>query len=481
MATPVEPLPLRLPRWLPARLRAAAAARPVVARLLENASWLAGERVAVLALAFFFNAWFVRALGPAEYGRYSWAVSFAGLFGAIATLGMDSLVVRDLARTPDQAGEVLGTAQAMRLAAGAVAWVAASVAALAFRDDGASRSLVAIVAASSLFLGAGVFELWFQARLATRGTSLGRVGVAVLVQLVRGALILASAPTWAFGLLYTAGNALVVAVALMLFLTTRAPEVRLRFSGSRARALARDTVPLALSALAIAVYLKVDQVMLVALVGDRENGVYAPAAMLSEIFYFLPVAIAASAFPVIVRAREELPAADLDLRLQQFYDAMAALGYAVAVSMALLAGPIVGLLFGPAYGETTGVLRVHVASFLFTTLGIARGRFLIADGRTWFAFASTAMGAGVNVVLNLVLIPRHGALGAAWATVAAYACANYLSGFLWRPAWPQSVMLTRSLLLPARLALWGVATASGALAKRLGGAAGRPGPPGGAP
>ena len=89
MATPVEPLPLRLPRWLPARLRAAAAARPVVARLLENASWLAGERVAVLALAFFFNAWFVRALGPAEYGRYSWAVSFAGLFGAIATLAAE--------------------------------------------------------------------------------------------------------------------------------------------------------------------------------------------------------------------------------------------------------------------------------------------------------------------------------------------------------------------------------------------------------
>lgn len=461
MAPPAEPLPLRLPRWLPARLRAAAEARPLVARLLENASWLVGERVAVLALAFFFNAWFVRALGPAEYGRYSWAVSFASLFGALATLGMDSLVVRDLTREPGRSGEILGTAQAMRVAAGAVAWAAASVAAFAFREDAPSRSLVAIVGASSVFLGAGVFELWFQSRLATRGTAIGRVVVAVAVQVTRGGLILAAAPTWAFGLLYTASNALTAATAWALFLRLRGPEGRLTVSAARTRALARDTVPLALAGLAIVIYFKVDQVLLVSLVGDHENGLYAPAAMLSEVFYFLPLAIGGSAFPLIVRARDELAPEAFRLRLQQFYDAMAALGYAVAIPMALLAGPIVLLLFGPAYADTAGILRVHVASFLFTTLGIARGRFLIADGRTWFAFASTALGALANVGLNLLLIPRHGALGAAWATVAAYAFSNYLSGFLWRPAWAQSAMLTRSILLPARLVLRALARLGG--------------------
>lgn len=468
MPPPAEPPPPHLPRWLPARLREAAAARPVVARLLENASWLVGERVAVLALAFFFNAWFVRALGPAEYGRYSWAVSFAALFGAFATLGMDSLVVRELARAPDRAGEILGTAHALRLGAGAVAWVASAVAALAFREDAVSRSLVAVVGASSVFLGAGVFELWFQARLATRGTALGRVLVAVVVQLARGGLILTAAPTWAFGVLFTVGNALAAATAWLLYLRNREPASRLRVSGALARALLRDTVPLALSALAIVIYFKVDQVMLVSLVGDRENGLYAPAAMLSEVFYFLPLAIGGSAFPVIVRARDELSPAAFQARLQRFYDAMAALGYAVAVPMAVLAGPIVLLLFGPAYVETAGVLRVHVASFLFTTLGIARGRFLIADGQTWFAFASTALGAAANVALNLVLIPRHGALGAAWATVAAYALSNYASGFLWRPAWKQSAMLTRSMLLPLRLALRGLSRATAALGGRAG-------------
>jgi O-antigen/teichoic acid export membrane protein len=474
MAPSAEPIPLRLPRWLPARLRAAAAARPLVARLLENASWLAGERVAVLALAFFFNAWFVRALGPEEYGRYSWAVSFAALFGALATLGMDSLVVRSLARAPGDAGEILGTAGVLRLAAGALAWAATGIVALAFRDDGPSRALVVIVGASSLFLGAGVFELWFQARLAARGTSLGRVGVAVLVQLGRGALILLAAPTWAFGLLYTASHALTSAVACFLFLRSRGPTDRLRASAARARELARDTVPLAFSAVCIAVYMKVDQVMLVAMVGDRENGLYAPAAMLSEVLYFLPVAIGASAFPIIVRARDELSPGELRQRLQQFYDAMAALGYAVAIPMAILAGPIVHLLFGPAYAETAGVLRAHVASFLFTTLGIARGRFLVADGRTWFAFASTALGAAANVLLNLLLIPRHGAMGAAWATVAAYLVANHLSSYLWRPVWPQAALITRSILLPARLVLRGL--------RRLGGgepASGAETPPGG--
>jgi O-antigen/teichoic acid export membrane protein len=134
-----------------------------------------------------------------------------------------------------------------------------------------------------------------------------------------------------------------------------------------------------------------------------------------------------------------------------FYDVMAAVAYAIAVPIALFAGPLITLLFGPQFVRTVGVLQIHVISLVFAALGIARGRYLIAQNMLGFTLGATYFGAVLNVGLNLILLPRYGATGAAWATVIAYAGSNYFSGLLWKPMWGQTVMLTRALLFPIRL------------------------------
>jgi O-antigen/teichoic acid export membrane protein len=137
-------------------------------------------------------------------------------------------------------------------------------------------------------------------------------------------------------------------------------------------------------------------------------------------------------------------------RLQQFYDLNAGLAYALAVPMALAAPWLVHVAYGGAYAAAGPVLAVHVWSTVFVFLGVARGQFLVNEGHTGFYFLSTTAGLLINVALNLVLIPRHGAWGAAVATLAAQMVAAWGSSFCFAPVRANAWMQTRALLIPVR-------------------------------
>lgn len=442
---------MRDPWRLLDRVDEAATRRPLAARLLANASWLMVERSVVLALALVFNAWLVRHLGPAAFGRYAYALSLAGMFSALAGLGMDSVLVRELALAPREDGRILGTAMALRVVAGVLVWGAAVLAALLLRDDAGTRAAVALAAAASIFVALNVFEPWFQARIAARGLVTTRTAVTASGHLARGGLILAGSGVEAFAALFAATSAATTGALGWLYAHGRDAGGRLVWSGPWARKLLADSWVMVLVTAGIAVYMKIDQVMLSRMVGDEATGIYAPAVTLSEVWYFIPTAVSASAFPVIVQSLSSRSAEETNRKLQEFYDWMAALAYAITLALWASADWIVPLLYGPEYGETATVLKIHGASLVFVSLGIARGRYLIAKGLLGFTLTATLLGAVLNVVLNLWLLPSMGPRGAAWSTLVSYAAANYLSGLLWPPLWQQTGLMTKALLLPLRL------------------------------
>jgi len=178
-------------------------------------------------------------------------------------------------------------------------------------------------------------------------------------------------------------------------------------------------------------------------------GVYAAAVKLSEIWYFLPTALATSLLPALLRSRAQ-DAAAYAARQQQYYDVSAAAAYVLSIPIALAAPWIVRLAYGGAFAAAGPILAVHIWASIFVFLGVARGQWLVNEGLQKFYLAATLAGAVVNVLLNLVLIPRWGGLGAAWATVASYALAAWLASYLHAAVRPTAAMQTRALLIPFR-------------------------------
>ena len=67
-------------------------------KYFKNTSWLFAEKIIRMMVGLFIGIWVARYLGPEQFGLFSYAVSFVGLFTAISTLGLDTIVVRELVK-----------------------------------------------------------------------------------------------------------------------------------------------------------------------------------------------------------------------------------------------------------------------------------------------------------------------------------------------------------------------------------------------
>jgi PST family polysaccharide transporter len=130
---------------------------------------------------------------------------------------------------------------------------------------------------------------------------------------------------------------------------------------------------------------------------------------------------------------------------------MSALSMAIVFPIFVFARPIVSWAFGPSFEEAAGVLRVLVLTTPFVFLGMAHGMWEINENLTRLSFQKTMIGAGLNIVLNLWLIPHYAATGAAIATLVSYLVVNTLLIGVFSRTRPMFRMQIRSLSFFRRL------------------------------
>lgn len=432
-----------LPAFITSRLDAL-----LQAPSFNNTLWLFSDRLVRMGVGLVVGVWIARYLGPEGYGLLSFAGSYVMLFSALALFGLESLVVRELVTDSDHRATILGTTFLIRLVSGTLAYLLALVMILVLRPgDSVALLLVALLGSSLLFQATEVIDLWFQSRVESRYAVMVRVAAFLLSSTAKLACVLAGASLTAV-VVATAAEALLVAGGLVVVYLHTAGRLRSwRWDNTRFRSLVSSAVPMVLSGIVLMVYLRIDQVMLGALAGEAEVGFYAAAVRISEVWYFVPAAIVSSLFPRIV----ELRASDrvqFEQRLQRLYNLLAFLGYAVALPVTLLAPWLVQLLFGSAYQPSAPLLAVLIWAGLFANLTVARNAHFIAldwgRAQLWTASA----GAAANILLNLLLIPRYGAMGAAVATCLSYWVAAHGACYASRTLRPAAAMILRALLMP---------------------------------
>lgn len=427
-------------------IRAGMARNPALAPILANASWLYGDNLIRMVLGLLVGILVAPYLGPEGYGALNFALALVALVAAASPLGLRNLVVRDIIGQPDRAGAILGTTAVLQAAGGLIGYgLLLGLAALLRSDDPLARATIAILGTQILFRATDGIEYWFSAHNRSGRAVLAMTGARILLALVKLGLVVVQAPFIAFAWAWAADGA-AAALALGFALYRYGPRQAWRVEPGRAIALLRECWPLILSGIAAIIYLKIDQIMLGWMMGDHAVGIYAVAVRMSESWYFLGTAIVTSAFPAMVRARGASAAA-FESFMRTLYDVLAVLAMAFSLILTLLANDLVRLLFGDAFASAGPVLTIHAWASVFVFLGVASGRWLILERRLTISMYRTVAGAVVNVVLNLILIPRHGPIGAAWATVIAYGVSGFACDALHPATRPTLVMKLRAIAL----------------------------------
>lgn len=402
---------------------------PNLRRIIGNTGWLFTEKLVQMALGLLVGLWVARYLGPEEFGRFNYAIAIVGLFIPIAKLGLDSIVIRNLARDPSLKDETLGTAFVLKLLGSLITFfIPFGVVAFSTSSNNPdyleTLLLVGIIASGTIIQSFEIIDYWFQSQVQSKYSVLARNVAYVLINGVKLVLIQLKAPLMAFAIAMVAEYVLAAIGFLVAYRLhgnlIRAWKVNFRY----AKSLLNDSWPLILSGIVIMIYMRIDQVMLGQMVGEKSVGIYSAAVKISELWYFVPSAIVNSVFPAIVQAKE-ISEEVYYKRIQQLLNVVALLAYSVAIPVTFLATRIVTLLYGEYYAEAGPILNVHIWAGLFVSLGLARSSWLITEGFMKFSAATTAIGAVINIILNYLLIGKYGGLGAAFATVVAQIFASY--------------------------------------------------------
>jgi len=423
---------------------------PGFRKIIRNVSWLSAEYLLSLVLTFLVGVYVVRYLGPESYGKLSYSISFVTLFGAIANLGLDSIVVRNLVQDENATKEILGTAFILKLLGSLATIAVVNIATLFFIDERQLPWISLVIVNGFLFQSFDVIDFWLQSKVLSSSTAIVRSTQLILSSAAKFSFIALRLSLAAFVWLMLV-DAFSRAVGMILLYFKYSQSIfTWKVSFPRALDLLKDSFPLILSGMMVTIYMKIDQVMLGNMASNDAVGNYAAAVRFSEIWYFLPVTVCSSVFPAIIQAKQTDEKKYIK-RLQQLYDLMAWLSIAIAVPMTFLSGKIIIALLGEKYIYAGSILSLHIWAGPFVFLGVARGKWLTAENLNKFNFFTTALGAALNVVLNFLLIPKYVGNGAAFATVISYAVASYISCWFYPELYHTGWMLSKALCVPLRL------------------------------
>lgn len=415
-------------------------------KYFKNTGWLMLGKILSLVVGIFI----AKFLGPHDFGDLSFATAFTAIIAAVGTLGLDSFVVREILDQPGKRDEILGTSFWMRLGISLILVPTSVLVYIFFRSisdqKGTELTLVITFCASALFFKAfNIIDSYFQSQVRSKFVVHVQNVCLIVSSLIKISFVLLELPLvyFAFALVIDG-----VMLAIGLVIIYHRDNLIIRnwiFSTSRAKSLLSKSWPLMLSAVMITLFMQIDILMLKYFAGSTQAGIYSAAAKISEAWYFIPVAIVTSVFPAILHARKTDPAR-YQKRLQNLYDLLVIISLPVAFLVSLGADTFIQLLYGDKFAGAGMMLSVHIWSGVFVFLGSASGQYLLAEGFTKISFYRTAIGAIVNILLNLWLIPLYGGLGASLATLIAYFTTTF-SILLYSKTRSQGVMILKSLLL----------------------------------
>ena len=415
----------------------------------SNSLWLVTEKVVFLFISFGVSFLLARHLQPELFGTLSFLLAAVSVLMPIMALGLNSLVSRELIHRSNDTVFILGSAITLRLLAGLLV---AAVAVLAAHQllPPSQWGLFSLLVVASIGQGFFVIDFWLQARSANRYGVIVRLAVLVLVSAARLIAIYFDSGVDIFVYLLCAEWLLLALSYFQLYRRYGGSFTELKLRGPEAAHLLRQGRWLWFTAIAAILVLKVDQLMLAYLVNDQAVGIYAAAARMSEIWYLFPVAVMTGYFPRLLAAKHEA-SGDYKRTLQQLCDFLLCAGLAAAIFITLTADCLVPLFYGQSYAESVEVLVIHVWASVFFFTSALVSRWLLIEGALIAAFYVQVAGAVANVGLNFWLIPEHGAVGAAIATVLSAFISGYVVLLFHPRLYPMGKIISWSFCLPLRL------------------------------
>ena len=388
--------------------------------IFKNTFWLAVAEGVSRFLKLILIIYVARILGATDYGKFNFALAFVALFGIFADLGVSQILTREFARENKKEKE-FSTLLSLKLFLGLGTFLLILISSFFITLDPVIQKIIWILAIYTIISGfSGIIFAFFQARQKMEYQAMTKILEAILVT-AAGFFVIFYFPSvinLSYSYLFAGLTALIF---ILIFFHFKVYRLSLNWEKSIWQRFLAMSWPLALAGIFGGIYSQTDSVMMGYWGQITQTGWYNAAYKIIGITFIPTSLIATSFYPALSKffqdSKEKLQTA-----WNYFMDSMIILAIPIIVGGIALAPRIIDFIYDPSYFPT-GREAILAFQILIIMAGLAFlsspfGQILVVANQQKKLFFVTLAGAVINVILNLILIPRYSLYGAAATTVA---------------------------------------------------------------
>lgn len=389
------------------------------AQVAKNAAWLLAATTAQKAISFLSFTVVARLVGPATTGVFHFAVSITSIFVTFTDLGLTPVLIREMAGDENKGRAFL--AKAIRIKLLLIPLAVLAVFGYAWSTGITGTTFLAVAVACFVMSCDAVSLLWYGAirgrrelRYEAVGMFVGQVFTAIVS--VTAAILGWGVVGLVFGLL--AGSAWNVGWSLrQAYRLGLSPKPTSEWPIARIFKLA---LPFALAGIFVKIYSYVDTLLLQRFHTDEVLGHYAVAYKVTYALQFLPLAFVAALYPGMSAAASQGRKAELQVLLSGSLRLMMLAGVPLSALLSALASPIILTVYGSEFAGSIAPLSILPWVLIPIFLDFPIGSLLNATHRAHLKTTSMGVAMVINVILNFLLVPTYGAVGAAWSGIVSF-------------------------------------------------------------
>lgn len=424
---------------------------------LKNTSWALSEKILKLFSSLTIGIMVARYLGPYNFGIYSYAISFVSIFWVISSLGIDEIIVNQFVLNKFKIEELFGTAIVIKILGAFLSLGLLMVALYLTSNPASTKILIQLIFLGIFFQAFNVIEKYFLSLVKIKKIAISNILVLIISIIAKLYLIKTNSSLIAFALVVLLENIL-TAIFYLIVLFSEQFKVqikifswkRIKFNRKILSNLLNESWPLILSSLSVIIYMRIDQLMINEILNEREVGLYSVGIRISEAWFFVPTIITSSMFPIVLRAKK-ISDFLYNQRLIYLYSLLIYLSIGISLILTLFSRPLILLLFGYEFEESSKILMIHIWSSIFIVAAIIRGNWFVSEGLTKYSLYTVSIGMLLNIFFNYFLINSYGIIGASTATLVSRFLSFLLIFSFFKKIRPTFKHFYRGLILPFQL------------------------------
>lgn len=391
--------------------------------ILKNISSLTIENLIRLFVGLIVTVSFARILGPEDFGRYSYIITFVLVFIPFFNFGMDDIITKELVANFDKKESIIKNSNIIRILSSLIGLLFLFLCFYFFARDIKENFLpLSVFSLGYVIKSFETYKLVFTSQVIEGRLVLGRIIIFLLIASLKLFFVFWLKSWTSLVIISSLEAPALILYTYLKYKKSYLVKLNIEYDSYLMKRMLKVSFPLFLIQFLSLANAKVDQIMIAKILNYENLSYYATSAKLIELWSFVPTIITVSIFPMILSSKDR----DQVERTRHMYGVPMWFGVVLILGVWIVKDQLIDILYGKAYDGVKDLITLYSASFLFQIFNISRQKHIIVKGQESIAVAFTCISLLLNMGMNYYFIKVHGSIGAIYGTIASQVMTNLL-------------------------------------------------------